>query len=154
MSSCTIEPFCLGVEGVGSDPYPSVQNRFTSCLWTWTAPEPRLKGTTPIAEVRKGAKLPKGCDQAAQNPWKSCAGGAGAEHRGSSASWEAPICLRDAAPRAPAPALPCSPQVITRQHRSFTPAWSSLTPRDASVTAAAAGRERRSFWRRPGGRWP
>lgn len=131
MSSCAIEPFCYGVEGAGPDPYPSAQNRLSLCLWAWTVPKPCLKGTTSIAEMRKGAKLLKCYDQTAQHE-TAAQEGPTLSTADPQASCEAPICLRDAAPRAPAPALPCSLQVVTRQHRSFRPTLSSL-PRDGCI---------------------
>lgn len=65
MSSCAIESFCRGVEDAGSGPCPFVQNRFASCLWTWSAPKPPVKSTTSIAEMSKRAKLLKRYDQTA-----------------------------------------------------------------------------------------
>lgn len=63
------------------------------------------------------------------------------------ASCQAPVCLRDAAP---APALPCSPQV-TRQHRSFlhTRLVLSTAGMHPSLLLLLGGREYDS-----GRRWP
>lgn len=144
MSSCAIEPFCHGVEGqtlihlcrIGLHrayefgPFQSRVRRAQHQL--------QRQGRSQTSQMLRPAGGARSC----------CTGGAQLSAADPQASCKAPICLRDAAPSAPAPALPFSagyqatPQLQTRLVLPDT-AW-----RHPSLLLLLEGREH-DF----GGRW-
>lgn len=144
MSSCAIEPFCHGVEGQilihlwGIALHRAFElGLFQSHAWRaqhqlqrWEK-EPNSSNATYQPAQREAA--------AQEGPTLSTAD--------AQASCKAPICRRDAAPRAPRRWLPGN---TAASHPPCPPCRGV----DASLAAAATARERIWFWTRVGGRWP
>lgn len=130
MSYCAIEPFCHGVEG---QMLTHLCRIGLHCAYELGLFQSHVRRPQHQLQ-RQGSKLLKCYEQTAQ-----CK--AAAQER-------APLGIADPqascthfcleAPRAPVPALPCFPQMVTRQHRTGLPA---LGWRHPSLLLLLEGRE-------------